>query len=113
MGLIVALRSLRRGNRLDSPNKRLAVTEEHHSSRIQAEKDLSKGQELHRTRGGPSCCLWLHYRRPDLLCGDWLRVCSHGGYFYSGDDVLRAQQEGHETSGSSSVSYEHVRESVG
>lgn len=104
MGLIVALRTLRRGDRFNSPNKRLTVAEEHHSSRIQAEKDLSEGQELRRTRGGPSRCLRLHYRRPDLLRGDWLRVCSHRGYFCPGDDVLRAQQENHKTSRSPSVS---------
>lgn len=104
MGLIVALRTLRRGDRLNSPNKRLAIAEEHHPSRIQAEKNLSEGQELHRTRGSPSRCLWLHYRRPDFLRGDWLRVCSHRGYFCPGDDVLRAQQENHKTSRSPSVS---------
>lgn len=104
MGLIVTLRALRRGNRPLSSNKRLAVAEEHHPFRIQAEEDMFEGQKLHRPRGGPSRCLRLHYRWPDLLCGDWLRVCSHRDYFRPGVDILRAQQEGQKTPRSPSVS---------
>lgn len=57
VGLIIALRALQCGSRPLSPNKRLAIEEEHHQLGVQAKKDLYEERELHRARGGPSRCL--------------------------------------------------------